>query len=273
MLARSWLLAGVAVGLWAAPPPRPPLNAAATAQLLRRLTACAQPAGLAGVRLEATESWTLAGAAQPKDTETDAVVFYHGVPLEVERTHNDRPLDARALRRQQRAAAARERQIDAVRAAGGRRLLNLHGEIWTMTRLEAQFDWRATAAGPGEIELAFTPRPGIRPRSRLQRLLTRTAGDFVVDGASGQILRGEFHNLAPVDFGAGILARFTEFAGRFALQSAAAAWVLREVVVEVRGRELWHRVRGTETMGYRLAVGAGGGGNPPARAARGGGGR
>ncbi len=247
---RAWIVAGLGLTLWATPPP--PLSAAATARLLRRLTMCSRPGALAGVRLEADESWTVAGAERPSEVETDAVVFYRGVPLELEQTRNRRALSAGAERRQARAAAAVERRIDAAAGAGGKRLLNLRGEIWPMARLEAQFVWRGVRAERGEVKLEFTPRAGIKPRSRVQRLLSRTAGAFLVDAASGQVLRGRFHNLAPVDFGAGILARFTRFAGRFALQPAQAAWVLREVVVEVRGRELWRRIRGTETMRYRV---------------------
>jgi hypothetical protein len=257
----SWPAAGAALALWAAMPgagvaPRRSagLDRAATAALLRRLTACADTAALAGVRLEAVESWTPAGAARPAATETDEVEFYHGVPLELERARNDRPLSGRAWRKQERAAAALERRIDAARAAGWGRLLNLHGEIWPMARLVAQYEWRAKATGPGEVELDFTPRPGIRARSRMQTLLRHTAGYFLVDAATGQIRGGGFHNLAPVDFGAGLLARFTRFTGRFALQPAGAAWVMRELRVEVSGRELWRRVRGRETMDYRLAA-------------------
>jgi hypothetical protein len=264
MWMRSWVLAGLALGLGVTPrgAPRPPMSARATASLLGRMAVCANPEGLKGVKLEATESWTVAGGARPAAWETDEVEFDRGVAIELERTHNDRPLSAKAWRGQQRAAAAIERGIAAAAARGRTRMLNLHGAVWTMRRLERQFRWRGEAAGAGEAKLVFTPRAGLRSRSRLETMLRHTTGYFLVDEATGQIRGGAFRNMAPVDYGAGIVARFREFAGHFALQPAAGGWVMRELVVEVRGRELWRRIRGTETMRYRVA------GAPAARAGR-----
>ncbi|HUX68476.1 MAG TPA: hypothetical protein VMV31_13390 [Terriglobales bacterium] len=239
--------------------PRPGLGPAATARLLRRLRFGGDPGAMARLRLRAQESWTVPGRALPADQQTDEVVFYRSVPLELEQTHNQRALPAAAQQRQQRQAARLRARIDRAQAAapaeGAGRWLNLGGEIWPLARFEALFSWTAEAM-PAGLELRFVPAPGGRPRSRLERLLRRTAGTLRVDPASGQILGGEFHNVGAVDYVGGLLARFTEFSGHFSMQPAGPAWVLRRVVVEVRGRELFRRVRGTETMDYRLEPGS-----------------
>jgi len=266
MLQRSfWWATVMSMMVWAAPPAMawaatPPggLSPAATARLLRRLRFGGGATEMAKLRLLAQESWTEAGHAVPTEEETDAVVYYRSVPLELERTQNQRPLAPAARQRQQRQASRLRARIDQARAAapgeGAGQWLNLGGEIWPLARFEALYAWTAATTEAG-LELRFVPAAHRRPRSRIERLLARTAGTLRVDAASGQILGGEFHNLGAVNFADGLLARFTQFSGRFTMQPAAGSWVLRRVVVAVRGRELLHRVRGTETMVYTVAPG------------------
>jgi len=261
MLQRSFLWAvGLSVAVWAATPamawaatPPTGLSPAATARLLRRLRFGGGATEMAKLRLLAHESWTEAGRTVPAEEETDAVVYYRSVPLELEQTQNQRPLSPAARQRQQRQAARLRARIDQAQGAAPGEVagqwLNLGGEIWPLARFEALFAWTAEAS-PAGLELRFVPAAHRRPRSRIERLLARTAGILQVDAASGQILGGRFHNLAAVNFGGGLLARFTQFSGRFSMQPAGPCWVLGRVVVAVRGRELLHRVRGTETMVY-----------------------
>ncbi|MGH9483304.1 MAG: hypothetical protein ACRD1L_14545, partial [Terriglobales bacterium] len=165
------------------------------------------------------------------------------------------PLSAAAAKRERRHLARLERAVDreagaAPAAAASGRLVNLEGEIWTVDRLAAQFEWSGAAAPDGRIELRFTPAPHRRLATRLERMLSRTAGSLTVDAATGQIEAGGFHSLGPVWFGAGIVAHFASFSGSFSLQPLGDCWVMRRVEAELEGRELFHRIHGTETMLY-----------------------
>ncbi|MGH9393330.1 MAG: hypothetical protein ACRD1E_04110 [Terriglobales bacterium] len=255
------LLAAGMLVLAAAPLPRAAtaLSSTETAALVKRLAWSSAPAGLRSLRLRAIEEWTQAevppGARRVRNRETDEVSFYHGVPLELQLTRNDLPLSAGAERKQASALGRMQRRVDAACGSGDGsdgRLLSLGGEVWTMARFASGFAWSGAPAAAGRVELSFEPLPGRRPGSRLARILGATAGQLEVDPASGQILGGEFHNIAPVRFGGGLLAHFTDFHGRFRLQPAAGTWVLRSVEVTIEGRELFHRIHGTETMTYTV---------------------
>lgn len=231
------------------------------AALLQRLTFSAGP-NLDQVHLRATESWT--ESTKTEDSyENDAVFFHHGVPIEVETSSDGHPLGSRARQRQQRSAQRQEQAIDALGPASA---LNLSGEIWTLPHFESMFRWSdagsAGCGGPSCLTLAFVPAAGLHPATRLERILARSAGTITVDASTGQVLRGAFHSLGPVNFGAGVLARITQFSGSFEMQPVpgSSAWVMRKVVVNVQGRKLLHRFHGTERMLYAVETS----GVPPA---------
>lgn len=237
--------------------PAAALSPQATTALLQRLTLCADPEALSGLKVEGLETWAAAGHEEPNEEETDQVVYYRSVPIEVEETQNHRRLSAAAQRREQEHLHRLEQAVDraaamspAAVAAG--QLVNLEGEIWTVAQFEAQFRWTAVVSKDGLVELSFVPAPPRRPASRLERLLSRTAGSLTVDAESGQVEGGEFHSLEAVWFGAGIIAHFARFSGQFAMQPAGKCWVMQRVMVEIAGRELFHRIHGTETMIYSV---------------------
>jgi hypothetical protein len=66
--------------------------------------------------------------------------------------------------------------------------------------------------------------------------------------------------LAPVKFGAGILANISYFDGTFTMQPVTTpdgeCWVMRQAVVKVRARELFRHHNGTETITYAVAPAA-----------------
>ncbi|HXR96870.1 MAG TPA: hypothetical protein VN709_03410, partial [Terriglobales bacterium] len=200
----------------------------------------------ASLHLRAVETWTQSGApdATANDTEIDRVSFYHSVPIETEVSDNGRPANAAA---QQKLANQIKRRID---AAGDGNLLNLDGEIWPMSKFESLFTW--TVDPQDATLLHFTPAPQLHPSSRMQRVLSRTAGELKVNPATGQILGGSFHSLGPVKFGGGLLANIAHFDGTFAMQQADDCWVMKSIVVHVQGREMFSRIHGTETMTYTV---------------------
>lgn len=228
-----------------------------SAALLRRLCFTCSPT-LDSLHLAAVETWTPAGASTTPISETDSVFFHHGVPIEVEQTRNGRRLSPRAHAAQLRQSLHLQQWIDRAAPANSGPLLNLAGEIWTITRFEAEYSWRELPSEPLNgmacARLAFSPKPDVHPRSRLERVLDRTEGELVIDPATGQVLAGSFHSLGTVKFGGGLLARFSDFRGTFTMQPVpgSSAWVLRRAVVEIQGRELFHRVKGTETMTYTI---------------------
>ncbi|MGH9519108.1 MAG: hypothetical protein ACRD2D_05635 [Terriglobales bacterium] len=235
----------------------PGIHRDTSAMLLRRLCfTCGSR--LDSLRLDAVETWKQAGAKGVPTSETDAVFFHHGVPIEVELTHDGRELSPRAHAAQLRQSLHLEHLIDRAAPESAGPLLNLAGEVWTITRFETEYSWRelppAQMDGKVCTRLAFTPKPGLHPHSRLERIVSRTEGELDVDPATGQVLAGSFRSLGPVGFGGGLLARFSAFHGTFTMQPVpgSTSWVLRRAVVEVRGRELFHHVNGTETMTYAI---------------------
>jgi|GEM_PF-6068451 len=258
MWRRTFGAAGLAslVGLagWSGQP-RGRLTAAETSAAVKRMMWSSAPEALATVRLRAVEAWTEDGRPEASDSETDEVSFYHGVPLELQLTRNDLPLNRSAEKKQAAGLRRMQARVEAAEAAAPEsdgRLLNLNGEVWTLARFAAGFEWAGEAGEPGRIELTFTPLAGLRPTTRLARIFSRTAGRLEIDSASGQVLEGEFHSLGPVNFGGGLLAHFSEFRGHFTMQPAAGTWVMKQAVVSVEGRELFHRIHGTETMTYTV---------------------
>lgn len=255
---------------WAAAPPAPALGGALSATEmvagLRQLTFSMNPVLLKGVRLEAVETWTPSDPSHRAEVERDAVSFYRSVPIEVQQTENDRPLDARTVRNQKKLTLQLEGMIDKVVADGeGRegdagRLLNLGGTIWTLDKFQAHFNWSgergALLDGRPTLLLHFTPAAGAHPHSRLARLLSRAAGVIETDAQTGQILKGSFHSLGSVKFGAGLLADVSSFDGSFTMQpvttTQGVCWVMREADVRIRSRELFHHDNGTESMTYTV---------------------
>ena len=236
--------------------PRGRLSAAETTAAVRRMMWSSAPGALENVRMRAVETWTETGRPEAVSTETDEVSFYHGVPLELQLTRNDLPLARGAEKKQAAGLRRMQARVEAAEAAApdsDGRLLNLNGEVWTLARFAAGFDWTGEAGEQGRIELSFTPAAAsARPLTRLARILSRMAGRLEVDAASGQVLGGEFHSTGPVNFGGGLLAHFSDFHGHFSMQPAAGTWVMKEAVVSVEGRELFHRIHGTETMIYTV---------------------
>jgi hypothetical protein len=221
------------------------------------------PELLDGVHLEATEKWLSDGSDTP-EIERDAVHFYRSVPIEVQQTENQRPLSVNDLAQQQRLARDLEGLID--RATGGHtallgHLFNLDGHIWTLDEFQALYQWTGEqgplVAGRPTILLHFTPAPGVHPGSRMAKVLSHTAGVIEADAETGQVLSGSFHSLAPVKFGAGLLANLSYFDGTFTMQPVTTAegecWVMRQAVVKVRARELFRHRNGTETITYAVS--------------------
>lgn len=268
----SWVAAAVGAGVsfaFAALAMQPARVAEplATISLLRRMTLSLSPVELDQVHLRAREVWS--GQAPAPDIETDEVFFYHSVPIEIQQTEDAEPLSISAARHQQKLAAEVEKQVDRADAAGATvadanagRLLNLNGEVWTLAHFIAQFVWTVRPVpgldGQPCLDLHFEPAPGLHPGSRIQRVLGESSGDLDVDPATGQVLGGTFHSLAPVKFGGGLLAKLS-FQGSFAMQPVpgvqpgqSAPWVLKQIVLSAQGRELFHHVNGTETMTYTV---------------------
>jgi hypothetical protein len=198
----------------------------------------------ASLHLQAVETWTQSGASTVEDSEIDRVNFYRAVPIETEISENGHPVNPVA---QQKLANLIKRRID---AAPSGNLLNLDGEIWPMAKFVALFTWTTDEHDPATLH--FTPAPDLHPSSRMQRVLSRTAGDLKVNLATGQILSGTFHSLGPVKFGGGLLANIAHFDGTFAMQQVDECWVMKSVVVHVQGREMFSRIHGTETMTYTV---------------------
>lgn len=256
----SLAAAVLAAGFTSAPTARAPLSPAETALGLHRLTFSPDPNRLDQVHLSAREIWTPEGKARP-EVQRDAVSFYRAVPIEIQQTENERPLDAGARADQERLAAQLEHLVDrALNANQGEagRLLNFDGEVWTLDKFQGRFVWTGErgplAHGQPTLLLHFTPAAHLHPHSRLGKLLSRMAGEIEADAASGQILGGNFHSLGPVKYGAGLLADVSFFDGSFTMQPIATAagdcWVMRQVVVHVRSRELFRHHNGTEMITY-----------------------
>lgn len=269
MSAPSWARVGIVIAVvgamvgFASAPPRA-LSSAETATLLRRLCLSGNPGRLDQLHLRARESWIQSGH-DVADDETDEVFFYHSVPLELQQSSNGLPFSAAALNHQKKLAEHMEKRIDEAASAGDAgRLLNLDGEIWPLRRFVAQFVWSGHLSEPGpdgrpSLDLHFVPAPHLRPSSRMQRILSMSEGDLRVDPDTGQVLGGSFHSLGAVKFGGGLLAHIAHFEGLFEMQPAPGVgssdkdcWVMKRIVVQVQGRELFHRIHGTETMTYAV---------------------
>lgn len=253
----------LATGFIFTPGPSAPLSPAETAVGLHRLTFSPDPVRLDQVHLIAVETWTPAGQARP-EVQRDAVSFYHAVPIEIQQTEDDHPLNAGARADQNRLAAQVEHLVDRVLNANhgdAGRLLNFDGEVWTLDRFQGRFVWTGErgplAHGEPTLVLHFTPAAHVHSHSRLGKLLSHMAGEIEADAASGQILGGNFHSLGPVKYGAGLLADVSFFDGSFTMQpittSAGECWVMRQALVRVRSRELFRHHNGVETITYTPA--------------------
>lgn len=236
-------------------------SAETTQALVGKLTLSEHAAKLAGLSLAADDVWVNEANPAQSDYGTGKVMFYRTVPIEVMESEKGRPLRAAERAREAHTIQALRKRIDAAwreRAAPGQ-LVNLYGEIWTLGQIATHFTWTASsagmAAGRPAVILHFEPLAGQRPHTRIERVLDATAGDIVVDGQTGQILRGVFHSEKPIHYG-GWLAHLA-FHGAFSLQAAGDCWVINDVSVEVQGRVMFSRMHGTQINTYSLAVVAG----------------
>jgi len=234
-------------------------SALATQDLVAKMTLSEHADQLNQLTLVGDEVWKTDGKPADSDYETDQVSFYRSVYVEAMQSEKGRSLGAAARAKQLRATQKLQQRIDLAWSGGAvaGQLVNLDGEIWSLSQIADHFTWTASdagiVAGRAAVDLHFEPRPNLKSHTRIEHVLGATAGNLMVDRITGQILSGDFRSLGEVRFGGGLLAHLT-FHGEFRLQPAGDCWVIRNVRVDVQGRVLFSRLHGTQINTYSLAV-------------------